>query len=92
MSSKFILSKLKQSRYCIILIVSSDASINVSQGSMFRNCKNYNSEVATHTIVCNNITINICDDLHCVLFALLINDVELCLPHWSLADLVKMYV
>ena len=49
--SKFILSKLKQSRYCIILIVSSHVSINVSQRSMFRNYKNYNSEFATHTII-----------------------------------------
>ena len=38
---------------------------------------------------------DISDYLHCVQFALLINDVALCLPHWSLADLeilVKMYV
>ena len=59
MSSKCILSMLKQSRYCIILILSSDASINVSQMSMFRNCKNYNSEFATHTMFCNKITIRL---------------------------------
>ena len=52
-----ILSKLKQSRYCIILIVSSDASINVSQISMFRDCKNYNSELATPPLFYNNTTI-----------------------------------
>ena len=49
MSSKVILSKLKQSRYCIILIVSSDASINVSLRSMFGSCKNYNSELGIPT-------------------------------------------
>ena len=40
-----ILSELKQSRYCIILIVSFNTSINVSQISMFRNCKNYKANL-----------------------------------------------
>ena len=51
---------------------------------------------AIPTMFCNNVTImltskiymkDMCDDLNCVLCAILINDVELCLPHWSLADL-----
>ena len=101
MSSTFLLSKLKQSRMILYYFNSLfDASIIVSQRSIFRNCKNYNSEFATHTFFCNNITIivvgpnkgHICDNLHCVLFASLINDVKLhvSLPHWSLANLATL--
>ena len=50
-----ISSKLKQSRYCIILIVSSDVSINVSLRSMFRSCKNYNSLVYCNSTIWANV-------------------------------------
>ena len=58
MSSKVILSKLKQSSYCIILIVSSDASNQCVTKIDVQELQELQQRISySYTMFCNNITI-----------------------------------
>ena len=93
MSSKCTLSKLKQSRYRIILIVSSDASIDVQELHELQKRICYSHNVLWYYYNVNRAKYETYMMMYIVcyvIFALLINDVELCLPHWSLADIATL--